>query len=81
MNYSAAPGSNEMFTDAFVQPWALQGICQLREVAREVHVHDRRTRFGKPSSINQRGRYQTGLVGMAVEVKDSTRNSDRHQGI
>ena len=29
------------------------------------------------SSINQKGHYQTDLMGLAVEVKDSARNADK----
>ena len=65
-----------MFTNVFVQRWAYNEFANSGEVAREVHVRDRRTGFGKPKFINRKGHYQTDVMGLVVEVKDSARNPD-----
>jgi len=76
MNYSPAPGSHEMFTNVFVQRWAYQSFLQSGKwPERTMFVIDERDAESK-SSINKHGHYQTDLMGLAVEVKDSKNNPD-----
>src|ERR1700687_1432994 len=77
MNYSPAPGSHEMFTNVFVQRWAYNEFVNSGKwPAQSMFVIDERDTASR-SSINQKGHYQTDLMGLAVEVKDSARNPDK----
>jgi hypothetical protein len=77
MNYSPAPGSHEMFTNVFVQRWAFDEFVNSGKWPEQsMFVIDERDAASR-SSINQKGHYQTDLMGLAVEVKDSARNPDR----
>lgn len=74
MNYSPAPGSHEMFTNVFVQRWAYQEFLKSGKWPEQsMFVIDERDAESK-GSINTTGHYQTDLTGLAVEVKDGTRN-------
>jgi hypothetical protein len=77
MNYSPGPGSHEMFTNVFVQRWAYDEFANSGKWPEQtMFVIDERDAASR-SSINQKGHYQTDLMGLAVEVKDSTRNPDK----
>lgn len=77
MNYSPEPGGHELFTNVFVQRWAYQEFLNSgRWPEQSMFVIDERDAANK-GSINQRGHYQTDLTGLAVEVKDSARFSDK----
>ena len=77
MNYSPAPGSHEMFTNVFVQRWAYDEFVNSGKWPEQsMFVIDEREAASR-SSINQKGHYQTDLMGLAVEVKDSGRNPDK----
>lgn len=77
MNYSPAPGSHEMFTNVFVQRWAYQDFLDSGKWPEQtMFVIDERDAESK-GSINKKGHYQTDLMGLAVEVKDSARNPDK----
>ena len=77
MNYSPEPGSHEMFTNVFVQRWAYDEFTKSGKWPEQtMFVIDERDAASR-SSINQKGHYQTELMGLAVEVKDSTRNPDK----
>jgi hypothetical protein len=77
MNYSPAPGSHEMFTNVFVQRWAYNEFVNSGKWPEQsMFVIDERDAASR-SSINQKGHYQTDLMGLAVEVKDSGRNPDK----
>jgi hypothetical protein len=77
MNYSPAPGSHEMFTNVFVQRWAYDEFVNSGKWPEQsMFVIDERDAASR-SSINQKGHYQTDLMGLAVEVKDSGRNPDK----
>ncbi len=77
MNYSPAPGGHEMFTNVFVQRWAYdQFVNSGKWPEQSMFVIDERDAASR-SSINQKGHYQTDLMGLAVEVKDSGRNPDK----
>jgi Cytochrome P460 len=77
MNYSPAPGSHEMFTNVFVQRWAYNEFANSGKWSEQsMFVIDERDAASR-SSINQTGRYQTDLMGLVAEVKDSARNPDK----
>src|ERR1700679_2894192 len=76
MNYSPAPGGHEMFTNVFVQRWAYNEFASSGKWPEQTtFVIDERDAASR-SSINQKGHYQTDLMGLAVEGKDSARNPD-----
>ena len=77
MNYSPAPDGHEMFTNVFVQRWAYdEFVSSGKWPEQTMFVIDERDAASR-SSINQKGHYQTDLMGLAVEVKDSSRNPDK----
>jgi hypothetical protein len=77
MNYSPSPGSHEMFTNVFVQRWAYREFLNSGKWPEETaFVIDERDAQSK-GSINKTGHFQTDLMGLAVEVKDSRRNPDK----
>jgi hypothetical protein len=77
MNYSPAPGSHELFTNVFVQRWAYEKFLQSGKWPEQsMFVIDERDAESK-GSINKKGHFQTDLMGLAVEVKDATRNPDK----
>ena len=77
MNYSPGPGSHEMFTNVFVQRWAFDEFVKSGKWPEQsMFVIDERDAASR-SSINQKGHYQTDLMGLAIEVKDSARNPDK----
>jgi hypothetical protein len=77
MNYSPAPGSHEMFTNVFVQRWAYEAFLKSgKSPEHSMFVIDARDAESK-GSINKTGHFQTDLMAMEVEVKDSTRNPDK----
>ncbi len=77
MNYSPAPGAHELFTNVFVQRWAYQEFLKSGKwPEHSMFVIDERDAESK-GSINKKGHFQTELMGLAVEVKDSTRNPDK----
>jgi hypothetical protein len=73
MNYSPAPGSHEMFTNAFVPRWAYREFLNSGKWPQQtIFVIDERDAQSK-GSINKTGHFQTDLMGLVVEVKDSSR--------
>jgi cytochrome P460 len=77
MNYSPAPDSHDLFTNVFVQRWAYQEFLESGKwPEHSMFVIDERDAESK-GSINKKGHFQTELMGLAVEVKDSTRNPDK----
>jgi len=76
MNYSPGPDGHELFTNVFVQRWAYDAFSKSGKWPEQtMFVIDERDAASR-SSINQKGHYQTDLVGLAVEVKDSAHNPD-----
>jgi hypothetical protein len=76
MNYSPAPGSHEMFTNVFVQRWAYDEFAKSGKWPEQsMFVIDERDAASK-GSINKTGHFQTDLMGVVVEVKDSARNPE-----
>ncbi len=77
MNYTPAPGSHEMFTNVFVPRWAYQEFLGSGKwPERTIFVIDEREAESK-GSINKKGHFQTALMGLAVEVKDSAHNPEQ----
>jgi hypothetical protein len=77
MNYSPSLGSHEMFTNVFVQRWAYQEFINSGKWPEQtMFVIDEREAQSK-GSINKTGHFQTDLMGLAVEVKDSNRYADK----
>ena len=77
MNYSPAPGSRDMFTNIFVQRWAYEGFLKGGKWPEQsMFVIDARN-AESVGSINKAGHFQTDLMALEVEVKDSTRNLDK----
>jgi hypothetical protein len=77
MNYSPAPGSHEMFTNVFVQRWAYDAfVTSGKWPEQTMFVIDERDATSK-GSINKTGHFQTDLMGLVVEVKDSARNQEK----
>ncbi|MFZ0299881.1 MAG: cytochrome P460 family protein [Candidatus Sulfotelmatobacter sp.] len=77
MNYSPGPGGHELFTNVFVQRWAYDEFADSGKwPEHSMFVIDERDAASR-SSINQKGHYQTELMGLVVEVKDSVRNPDK----
>ncbi|MGD0987432.1 MAG: cytochrome P460 family protein, partial [Candidatus Sulfotelmatobacter sp.] len=75
MNYSATAG-HEMFTNVFVQRWAYeQFLGSGKWPEQTMFVIDERAAQSK-GSINKTGHFQTDLMGLAVEVKDSSHNPE-----
>jgi hypothetical protein len=72
MNYSPAPGSHEMFTNVFVQHWAYEDFIKSGKWPEQsMFIIDVRDAESK-GSINKTGHFQTDLMALEVEVKDST---------
>jgi hypothetical protein len=77
MNYSPAPDSHEMFTNVFVQRWAYDEFVKSGEWPEQtMFVIDERDAASR-GSINQKGHYQTDLMALPVEVKDTVHNPDK----
>ena len=77
MNYTPAPGGPEVFTNVFVQRWAYEEFIKSgRWPEQSMFVIDEREAESK-GSINKKGHFQTDLLGLSVEVKDSSRNPDK----
>lgn len=72
MNYSPAPGSHDMFTNVFVPRWAYQEFLKSGAWPDKTTfvVEDRGAQT--KGSINKHGNFQTDLMGIGVEVKDSS---------
>ncbi|HTR46805.1 MAG TPA: cytochrome P460 family protein [Verrucomicrobiae bacterium] len=73
MNYNPSAGGGEMFTNAFVPPWAYrQFMASGKWPDRTIFVLEERASQTK-GSINKTGHFQTDLAGLAVEVKDAAK--------
>jgi hypothetical protein len=72
MNYSSAPGSHDMFTNVFVPQWAYKEFLKSGQWPdKTTFVVEERGAQSK-GSINKHGNFQTDLMGIGVEVKDSS---------
>lgn len=72
MNYSAVPGSHEMFTNVFVPQWAYQEFLKSGKWPDKTMFVVEERGSDSVASINKHGHYQTtDMMGIGVEVKDS----------
>jgi hypothetical protein len=76
MNYSPEPGSHEMFTNVFVPRWAYQEFVGSGKWPNQTMFIVEEREAQSKGSINKLGHFQTSQMGMAVEVKDSSRFPD-----
>jgi cytochrome P460 len=77
MNYNAGTNMPALFTNVFVVPWAYhEFVATGKWPEKSMFVVEDRTAESK-GSINKTGHFQTDLVGIAVEVKDSARFADK----
>jgi len=73
MNYNPSPGGPELFTNVFVPQWAYHDfISSGKWPDKTIFVLEERASESK-GSINRSGHFQTGLAGLAVQVKDENR--------
>ena len=73
MNYNAAVGGPEMFTNVFVPQWSYRQFLSSGKWPNKTMfvVEDRESQ--SKGSINKTGHFQTDFAGIGVEVKDETR--------
>ena len=73
MNYNAAAGGPEMFTNVFVPQWSYRQFLSSGKWPNKTTfvVEDRESQ--SKGSINKTGHFQTDFAGIGVEVKDETR--------
>jgi hypothetical protein len=77
MNYSASAMGPELFTNVFVAPWAYREfVATGKWPEKSMFVVEDRSAQTK-GSINKTGHFQTDLMGLGVEVKDSARFPDK----
>lgn len=77
MQYGASAGQPQKFTNVFVQPAAWRHFLSSgRWPDRVVFVVEERASSSR-GSISRAGHYQTDLMGLGVEVKDSKRFPER----
>ena len=77
MSYNAAAGGAELFTNVFVPQWAYRAfLTSGKWPEKAMFVLEERDSETK-GSINKTGHFQSGLKGLAVEVKDESRFADK----
>lgn len=77
MSYSPQGADHPMFTNVFVPQWAYQEFLKSGKWPdKSIFVVEERGSETK-GSINHGGRFQTDIMGLAVEVKDVTRFPDK----
>jgi tetratricopeptide (TPR) repeat protein len=73
MNYSAGSGADPMFTNVYVSPEAYQGFkANAKWPDKSMFIVEEYS-AASHGSINKSGHYQDTFMGLAVEVKDSSR--------
>jgi Cytochrome P460 len=72
MNYSPGPGSHDMFTNVFVPQWAYKEFVSSGKWPDKTTFVVEERGAQSQGSINKHGNFQTDLMGIGVEVKDST---------
>ena len=73
MNYNPTAGGGELFTNVFVPQWAYKEfVATGKWPEKTMFVLEERNSETK-GSINKTGHFQTDLMGLAVEVKDSSK--------
>ena len=77
MEYNAAAGDRENFTNVFVPQWAYREfLASGKWPDKTMFALESRSSQTK-GSINKSGHFQSDLAGLAVEVKDETRFADK----
>jgi hypothetical protein len=77
MSYSPQGADHPMFTNVFVPQWAYQEFLKNGKWPdKSIFVVEERGSETK-GSINHGGRFQTDIMGLAVEVKDEARFPDK----
>lgn len=77
MEYNAAVGGSENFTNVFVPQWAYKAFMATGKWPdKSMFALESRTSQTK-GSINKTGHFQSDLAGLVVEVKDESRFPDR----
>jgi hypothetical protein len=77
MDYNAAVGGPERFTNVFVPQWSYrQFLATGKWPDKSIFVVEDRGSQSK-GSINKTGHFQTDFAGMGVEVKDESRFPDK----
>jgi hypothetical protein len=77
MNYNAAAGGAEMFTNVFVPQWSYREFMTTGKWPdKSIFVVEDRGSDSK-GSINKSGHFQADLHGLGVEVKDVSRFPDK----
>jgi len=77
MNYNAASGGPELFTNVFVPQWAYRAfLASGTWPEKTMFVLEERSSENK-GSINKAGHFQGDLKGLAMEVKDAARFPDK----
>ncbi len=73
MNYNPATNDHQMFTNVFVPPWSYREFMATGKWPEKTMfvVEDRDSQ--SKGSINKNGHFQTELMGIGVEVKDTSR--------
>ena len=72
MNYSPVSMGHDMFTNVFVPPWAFREFLKSGKWPEKTMFVVEERGSESRSSINKQGHYQTDLMGLGVEVKDSS---------
>ena len=77
MNYNPVAGGPELFTNVFVPQWAYRTFLSSGKWPdKTIFVLEERASETK-GSINKSGHFQSDLVGLAVQVKDESRFSEK----
>jgi hypothetical protein len=71
MNYSAAAGDHQMFTNVFVPQWAYKEFMNSGKWPDQTTFIVEERMSQSKGSINKVGNFQVDLMGLGVEVKDS----------
>ena len=72
MNYSPVSMGEDMFTNVFVPQWAYQVFLKSGKWPEKTMFVVEERNSQSRGSINRHGKYQTEVMGMGVEVKDSS---------
>ena len=72
MNYSPISSGHDMFTNVFVPAWAYREFLKSGKWPEKTMFLVEERASESKGSINQHGHYQTDIMGMGVEVKDSS---------
>jgi hypothetical protein len=77
MNYNPTASGEERFTNVFVPQWAYRQFTSTGKWPDKTMFALEDRAAENKGSINKTGHFQTNLIGLAVEVKDETRFSEK----